>query len=115
MGRAKTNCKYFNTCGSDLNCQRCKGFVKEKGTKLKYSLLLCLLLLSACASQQPRVIVPAPALREVFRGGSIQGLEDNSGHYMGRPNDYDLVEHACSSGPIYDSSGRYVRTDVRCY
>lgn len=78
--------------------------------------LVGILLLTGCASQpKNNVIVPAPALREVFRGGEIQGLEDNSGHYMGRPSDYDLVEHVCTSMPIYDSRGVYVRTSVKCW
>lgn len=74
------------------------------------------LLIQACASQpQPQVIVPAPALREVFRGGAIQGLEDNSGHFTGMPNSYDLVEHVCTSSPIFDIHGKYVRTAVSCW
>lgn len=84
--------------------------------RTKIGLLLALTILQGCATQpKNNVIVPAPALREVFRGGEIQGLEDNSGHYMGRPSDYDLVEHVCTSMPIYDSYGRYVRTSVKCW
>lgn len=72
--------------------------------------------LSACATgPQYKVMVPAPALREVFRGGEIQGLENNTGHYTGMPHQYDLVEHVCSSQPIYDVYGRYVRTSVKCW
>jgi hypothetical protein len=87
-------------------------------TKKALSLLLLsgALQLVGCMSQpKAQVIVPAPALREVFRGGEIQGLQDNSGHYMGQPSDYDLVEHVCSSRPIYDMNGKYVRTSVKCW
>lgn len=78
--------------------------------------LFAFVILSGCATQPPpRVIVPAPALREVFRGGEIQGLENNAGHYMGAPGDYDQVQHVCTSTPIYDAWGRYVRTSVNCW
>ena len=82
---------------------------------MKRTILILLALgVVGCASK-PRVIVPAPALREIFRGGAIQGLEDNSGHYMGRPGDYDLVEHTCVSNPQYDNNGYYIKTVVRCW
>jgi hypothetical protein len=78
-----------------------------------------ILLLTGCATQptmQPRPIIqPAPALREVFRGGALQGLEDNTGHFMGMPNQYDMVEHVCTSRPIYDFQGRYIKTSVKCW
>lgn len=79
--------------------------------------ILWLILLSGCATQPPaqNVLYPAPALREVFRGGAIQGLEDNTGQYLGMPNQYDMVPHVCSSTPIYDMYGRYVKTSVRCW
>lgn len=83
---------------------------------MKKLILISLLGLTACATQpQPRIIVPAPALREVFRGGAIQGLEDNSGQYMGNPGEYDLNPHVCSSTPIFDMNGYYVRTSVKCW
>lgn len=91
-----------------------------KKAKIKNALLWSLILASSvsaslgCASK-PRVIVPAPALREVFRGGSIQGLEDNEGHFLGAPNEYDLVSHTCTSTPIFDFLGRYVKTSVKCW
>ncbi len=70
--------------------------------------------LNACSSK-PVIMQPAPALREIFRGGEIQGLEDNSSQYTGMPNAYDQVEHVCTSQPIYDMYGRYVRTSVKCW
>jgi hypothetical protein len=30
MGQAKRSCKYFETCGSDLNCRRCTGFERKE-------------------------------------------------------------------------------------
>ena len=68
-----------------------------------------------CSTYQARMIVPAPALREVFRGGTIQGLEDNEGQFLGTVGEYDMVEHVCSSKPIFDMNGRYVRTSVKCW
>jgi hypothetical protein len=85
----------------------------------QYKTVLFLLITSAvfqgCQTYKARVVVPAPALREVFRGGAIQGLEDNTGHFLGMPNDYDLVEHTCTSKPIFDFRGRYVKTSVKCW
>ena len=79
-------------------------------------LVLIPVFLVGCASQpKPTVIVPAPALREIFRGGAIQGLEDNTGQYLGMPNQYDMVEHVCTSTPIYDMNGHYVKTSVKCW
>jgi hypothetical protein len=81
---------------------------------MKQLLLIALLGLTACATQ-PRILVPAPALREVFRGGQIQGLEDNSGQYIGAPGSYDQIEHTCTSYPAYDLNGRYIKTIVKCW
>lgn len=83
---------------------------------MRLLLLIALLNTIACASKPPiNVIVPAPALREVFRGGAIQGLEDNNQHYTGAPGQYDLVEHTCTSTPIFNLQGQYVRTSVKCW
>lgn len=71
--------------------------------------------LIGCSTYQARMIVPAPALREVFRGGTIKGLEDNEGQFLGTVGEYDMVEHVCSSKPIFDMNGRYVRTSVKCW
>lgn len=77
--------------------------------------LLILAALQGCSTYQARMIVPAPALREVFRGGTLKGLEDNDGQFLGHPSEYDLVEHSCNSTPIFDKAGRYVRTSVKCW
>lgn len=77
--------------------------------------LLVGLLVQGCASSPTQeIIVPAPALSEVFRGGTIKGLENNEGQYLGHPGSYDLVQHTCTSTPIFDMYGRYLRTSVRC-
>lgn len=79
---------------------------------------LSFLVLSACSSKPvppPRGFQLPVALSEVFRGGALKGLEGAEGSDLGMPSQYDLVEHVCTSGPIYDIYGRYVRTDVRCW
>lgn len=92
-----------------------------KKARIKNSILILVLIGASiaaslgCATKKPRIIVPAPALREVFRGGAIQGLEDNEGHFLGAPNEYDLVSHTCTSTPIFDIYGRYVKTSVKCW
>lgn len=30
MGQTKRSCKYFQACGSDLNCRRCTGFQRRE-------------------------------------------------------------------------------------
>jgi len=86
---------------------------------MKKNILICALSLGLAACQtttpRPQVMVPAPALREVMRGGAIRGLEDNSGDFTGMPGAYDLIEHVCVSMPITDMYGRYVRTAVSCH
>jgi hypothetical protein len=77
--------------------------------------LLSIVIFGGCSTYQARMIVPAPALREVFRGGTIKGLEDNDGQFLGTVGEYDMVEHVCSSKPIFDMNGRYVRTSVKCW
>lgn len=81
---------------------------------MKRLILILLLAATGCATQ-PRILVPAPALSEVFRGGTIQGLEDNSGQFIGAPGDYDRIEHTCTSRPAYDLNGRYIKTIVKCW
>lgn len=81
---------------------------------MKHVFLILLLATTACATK-PQYIVPAPALREVFRGGELKGLEDSSGHFMGAPGAYDQIEHTCTSRPSYDLDGRYIRTVVKCW
>lgn len=80
-------------------------------------LLVLFVIQSMGCSSTPRPIVvePAPALREVFRGGEVQGLQNNAGHFMGRPKAYDLQTHVCRSEPIFNNKGQYLGTDVRCF
>lgn len=82
--------------------------------------LLCMLLVvnAACSSKPPppqKGFELPIALSEVFRGGALKGLQEADSAQLGMPSQYDLVEHTCTSGPIYDVWGRYVRTDVRCW
>lgn len=75
------------------------------------------LLLNACATkivQKPGFELP-PALSESFRGGALKGLEHADSADLGMPSQYDLVSHVCTTEPIFDVWGRYVRTDVRCW
>lgn len=83
--------------------------------------LLIAISVQACQSQQPRYTYQLPsAMREVFRGGQLKGLEDREDPNLGieQPKEvspYDLVQHTCVSEPIRDMNGRYVRTAVRCW
>lgn len=38
MGQPKYNCKYFENCGSDLNCKRCTGFQPKENKMKMYTL-----------------------------------------------------------------------------
>lgn len=75
------------------------------------------ILLSACGTK-PKVVhtynLP-PALSEVFRNGELAGLESRDAKTLGMPNPNDLVSHTCTSTPIFDIWGRFIRTDVRCW
>lgn len=78
--------------------------------------ILTALTLTACASKpKAEGFVLPVALSETFRGGSLKGLEHADSAELGMPNQYDRVEHTCTSMPVYDIYGRYTRTDVRCW
>lgn len=73
-------------------------------------------LLSACATEQkPRGFEMPLAMREVFRGGQLKGLEYAEEPDLGMPNQFDRTQHVCVSSPMYDLYGQYLKTDVRCY
>ena len=83
-----------------------------------FTIIAMFLALSSCASKPPppqKGFELPIALSEVFRGGVLKGLQEADSAQLGMPSQYDLVEHTCTSGPIYDLWGRYVRTDVRCW
>jgi len=93
-------------------------FVCKKGDCMKNIFFISLLVfLGACSSkpEKPRGFELPIALREVFRGGQLKGLEDATSPDLGIPNQYDLTEHVCRSAPIFDMNGKYVRTWVGCW
>lgn len=71
-----------------------------------FLLILLLTLASACATK-PQVNDYGGSLPEVYRAGTPL-VEPY-------PNYYHRISHTCTSTPIYDLYGYYVRTDVRCW
>jgi hypothetical protein len=71
---------------------------------MKY--LILLLTLTACASE-PKKINYEGSLAELMRAGVPQEND--------YPEYYHRVGHTCTSQPIYNMNGDYVRTDVRCF
>lgn len=73
--------------------------------------------LAACGSTQYRGYEMPVAMREVFRGGQLKGLEDHTdpNKDLGMPAPYDMVQHTCTSQPTYNLDGSFHRTAVRCY
>jgi hypothetical protein len=69
-------------------------------------LLLVSMFLIGCQTYQPRPHTYGGALREVNRGGLPEQYQ---------PSNYDLVSHVCTSTPIFDLQGNFVRKDVRCW
>lgn len=84
------------------------------GTRIGF-MVLTLALASGCAHDPPKGFILPPALSEVFRGGQMKGLEDATSADLGIPNQYDRVSHVCTSQPIFDLNGYYVKTSVVCY
>lgn len=65
-------------------------------------------LLVGCASTpQQKINDYGGALPELYRSGT-PNVEP-------MPNYYHRISHTCSSTPIFDIYGYYVRTDVRCW
>jgi hypothetical protein len=69
--------------------------------------LLAALILSGCASTPRPPNTYGGALPELYRAGT-----PTTEPY---PAYYHRVSHSCTSTPIYDQFGYYVRTDVRCW
>lgn len=83
---------------------------------MKRLILISMLALTACSTPpKPRGYELPPAMREVFRGGEIQGLQSNDGAAYGMPSPYDQVQHTCVSTPMYNLDGTYWRTKVQCW
>jgi hypothetical protein len=69
-----------------------------------------------CASIPPRRGFELPvALSEVYRNGALKPLQVADSPDLGMPIPTDRISHTCTSTPIYNLSGYYLRTDVRCY
>jgi hypothetical protein len=79
------------------------------------TLIFALLALSmtACASKPVGYQLPI-ALSETLRNGELRGLEHADGPDLGMPNSTDLSPRTCTSTPIFDLYGYYVRTVVHC-
>ena len=78
--------------------------------------LFTVMSLANCASKpKPQGFVLPPALSEVFRNGELKGLESNTTGELGMPNENDLVSHTCTSKPLFNIYGQYVRTVVSCW
>lgn len=85
---------------------------------MKRIILVSIALVAAgCSSaQKPHVYQLPPALSEVYRGGQLKGLESpTTGDPNLFPNSYDMVQHTCTSKPIFGLYGEYVRTDTVCF
>lgn len=84
---------------------------------MRIVLLIALVLSSAaCTTAKPRGYELPPALREVFRGGELNGLQNVSSEDPRLyPSQRDLVQQVCVSEPLFDAYGRYYRTAVRCW
>jgi hypothetical protein len=68
---------------------------------------LILISLAIGCSSKPKVPDYDGALRELMRNGVPQ-----SEMY---PDYYSRTSHTCTSTPIYDLEGYYVRHDIRCH
>lgn len=88
---------------------------KKGETKMKYLILVLMLLTSACATQQPKGYELPPALSEVFRSGQLKGLENSGAPVLGTPTRLNRVGMVCVQEPEYDMYGYYMFTSVTCY
>lgn len=71
---------------------------------------------TACASKPVyRGFTLPPAMSETLRGGELKGLESNDTGLLGMPNERELVSHTCTSTPIFNIYGQFVRTSVHCW
>jgi hypothetical protein len=74
----------------------------------KLIIILIVLFLAACATTEKPVNTYQGTLPELYRAGTPNVAEPV-------PNYYHRVSHTCTSTPIYDMDGYYIRTDVRCH
>ena len=70
------------------------------------TIYLLLILIVGCSSQ-PKQPEYGGAMAEIMRSGVPQ--------MEAYPDYYSQIQHTCTSTPIWDMEGQYVRTDVRCY
>lgn len=84
---------------------------------MKYLLiaLLALPVIGCSTAPKPKGFELPVAMREIFRGGELKGLEQANSPDLGMPSQYDRVSHVCTSEPIFDMDGVYVRTSVKCW
>lgn len=95
--------------------------------KLLIGMIGILLLNSVGCStpQKPRGFELPPALREIYRGGELAPMQNAESPDLGIrrrgpngefiPTNYDLVQHTCTSAPIFDLEGNYLKTITRCF
>lgn len=69
-------------------------------------ILIVSMALIGCQTQPKQALDYGGALPELYRADTPQAEP--------YPNYYHAVSHTCTSTPIYDAYGYYVRTDVRC-
>ena len=86
---------------------------------------ILLLITTGCSTPpKPRGFELPPALREIYRGGELAPMQNAETPELGIrdqkpagyvPTNYDLVSHTCTSAPIFDLDGNYVKTITRCF
>lgn len=85
---------------------------------MRHLILLVLVLIAGlqvgCATAKPKGYELPPALREVYRGGELKGLENRQPD-LNVPANYDLVQHTCTSAPIFNLDGSYSHTTTKCW
>lgn len=74
---------------------------------MKKLIFIITLSLIGCATPKKEIINYEGALPELYRAGT-PSIEPY-------PNYTHRISHTCTSSPIYDLYGYYVRTDVRCW
>lgn len=74
---------------------------------MKNLMLVLTLALIGCSTPQKPTLTYQGALPELYRAGT-PSVEPY-------PNYMHRISHSCTSMPIYDLDGYYVRTDVRCW
>jgi len=86
---------------------------------MKQLLIFAIITLAAlqvgCASPKKQGFELPVAMSETLRGGELKGLEKADTPELGMPNQYDRVTHVCTSTPVYNLYGQFVRTSVKCW